>query len=234
MTGMTGCQHVRHSLGVYVLGAIDPAERAAVDAHLAGCPGCREELAGLAALPALLGRVPFDEAERIADFDPGRQARRATAEGPGTPGDTLSPLLARIAQRRRASRWRSLAAAAAVVLLAVGAAVGAIHVSGRSSTSVVGHGERAAADNPVTHAGVVVWYAARPWGTALEAQASGIPAGTTCEFWVIGPHGQKWQAGSWTAGWQRGWFPGSTSLQAGAVHGFEITSGARVLVHAAA
>ena len=55
MTGMAGCREIRQALGVYVLGAIDPAERAQVDEHLASCPGCREDLAGLAGLPAMLG-----------------------------------------------------------------------------------------------------------------------------------------------------------------------------------
>ncbi len=62
------------SLGVYVLGAIDPAERALVDAHLATCRDCRDELAGLAGLPALLARVSTEEA--IALGDGRRSARR--------------------------------------------------------------------------------------------------------------------------------------------------------------
>jgi len=37
--------------------AIDPAERSVVDVHLSTCPECREELAGLAGLPALLRRI---------------------------------------------------------------------------------------------------------------------------------------------------------------------------------
>ena len=56
------CPEARISLGVYVLGAIDPAERALVDAHLATCRDCRDELAGLADLPALLARVSTEEA----------------------------------------------------------------------------------------------------------------------------------------------------------------------------
>ncbi|HJZ07209.1 MAG TPA: zf-HC2 domain-containing protein, partial [Trebonia sp.] len=56
------CAEARLSLGVYVLGAIDPSERAQVDSHLAGCRDCRDELAGLAGIPALLSRVGAEEA----------------------------------------------------------------------------------------------------------------------------------------------------------------------------
>jgi putative zinc finger protein len=48
MTQTWDCAEARTSLGVYVLGAIDPAERGLVDAHLATCRDCRDELAGLA------------------------------------------------------------------------------------------------------------------------------------------------------------------------------------------
>ena len=60
----TECAHVRQALGVYVVGAIDPAERVCVDQHLAACPRCRAEVAGLAGLPALLGKVTLEEAAR--------------------------------------------------------------------------------------------------------------------------------------------------------------------------
>ena len=57
MTSAWECADTRQALGVYVLGAIDPAERSLVDAHVSGCPECQDELAGLAGLPALLSRV---------------------------------------------------------------------------------------------------------------------------------------------------------------------------------
>jgi hypothetical protein len=61
------CEEARISLGVYVLGAIDPAERAMVDAHLASCQECRDELAGLAGLPALLATVSTEEALQLGE-----------------------------------------------------------------------------------------------------------------------------------------------------------------------
>ena len=57
--GRTGeCAAIRPELGVYVTGAIGPADRAALVRHLASCERCRDELAGLAALPGLLRRLP--------------------------------------------------------------------------------------------------------------------------------------------------------------------------------
>src|SRR5271156_2785811 len=111
MTGLADCSEVRHALGVYVVGAIDPAERAIVDAHLPHCLDCREELAGLAGLPALLGRVPYADAERLALGD---------EELEEAPAELLDALLAQVSSRRRARRWRGIAVAAAAAIIAVG------------------------------------------------------------------------------------------------------------------
>ena len=70
MTQTWDCTEARYSLGVYVLGAIDPVERGLVDAHLETCQECRDELAGLAGLPALLARLSPDEVSRISVDDP--------------------------------------------------------------------------------------------------------------------------------------------------------------------
>ena len=143
MTGSADCRDIRHALGVYVLGAIDPAERATVDSHLSSCPECREELAGLAGLPALLRRIPVDEAQQLAD-EPADEM--ADSEMPSD--QVLESLLARTSRARQVRRWRGLAAAAAVVLVA--GAAGAAHleraeparrVGGRRALGHVGGGQ---------------------------------------------------------------------------------------------
>ena len=101
MTQTWECHDARPSLGVYVLGAIDPAERALVDAHLATCRDCRDELAGLAGLPALLARVNPDEVSRICADD---AVRTVTDERP--PEELLGTVLDLAAARRRRTRWR--------------------------------------------------------------------------------------------------------------------------------
>ena len=89
------CAHVRIALGVYVLGAIDPAERALVDSHLATCEACQAELADLADLPALLAMIPTEEALTLADGLPddllftGVPAVPALADLPGIPATPM-------------------------------------------------------------------------------------------------------------------------------------------------
>jgi Putative zinc-finger len=227
MNDLTGCQFTRQSLGVYVVGAIDPAERALVDSHLASCPACREELAGLAGLPALLGRVPAAEAERIAEFP--ERFIADTERG----SETISPLLDRIARQRRARTWRMAAAAAALVVIAGGSAgaIAAASSPSHSSAPPVALGWDSAR---ATASGISldVKYAKASWGTQLDARVSGIPDGTTCEFWVIGADGSRWAAGSWTVN-QSDWdaaYPESTAVPFGSVHGFQLTSGGKVLI----
>ena len=115
MTPTWDCTDARPSLGVYVLGAIDPAERALVDAHLLTCRDCRDELAGLAGLPALLARVNPDEISRICADD---TVRTVTDDRP--PGELIGTVLDLAEARRRRTRWRFLAMAAAVVAIAGG------------------------------------------------------------------------------------------------------------------
>lgn len=61
------------SLGVYVLGAADKAERQRLAAHVPGCRECRAELRRLAPLPGLLAGIP--ESVWEAAPSPGRQSR---------------------------------------------------------------------------------------------------------------------------------------------------------------
>ena len=227
---MTECQHVRQLLGVYVVGAIDPAERFVVDSHLASCPDCREELAGLAGLPALLGRVPFPEAEQITRFDSERAEAGEHLEAEPAEADVLTPLLARVAHRRRVSRWRSLVSVAAVAVIAAGAAIGAIRLANPpAATSSALHWENVQTANALTH--MDVKYAGFPGGVRLDVKVTGVPVGTTCKFWVIGDDGQRWPAGSWTVTdeWNPSSYPTVSAAPVHEVYSFQLTSGGRTL-----
>jgi hypothetical protein len=238
MSTAASCREIRHSLGVYVLGAIEPGDRAQVDEHLATCADCREELASLAGLPALLRRVPTAEAERLAVAD---QADSATDE---TPPDQLLPaLLARTTQARRVRRWRELAAAAAVAVLALGAgAAGASLLGSGPAAPPAAHGQashtwhRVSAVDGRTGATLTVKYASVHWGTLMTAQVSGIPGGTVCQFQVTDAQGHHIVAGGWRVEYQGrpAWYPASTSLTDTNLQSFQVTAGGKVLASVSA
>ena len=230
MNGMTSCPEFRQLIGVYVVGAIDPHERALVDAHLPSCSGCREELAGLAGLPALLGRVPVDEAARISGIF---SERSPAGQEPG--GELLTPLLNRMRHQRRVQRWRGLAAAAAAVVAVAGLSAGVTSaLSSSGGTAATVHWETVRASDAATHVTAAVKYARMPWGSRIDARVSGVPGGTTCELWVAGANGTWQPVGSWTASWSETgagtWYQESTSIPAPQVSGFKITAGQHLLV----
>lgn len=241
MTGSADCRDIRHALGVYVLGAIDPAERSVVDAHLSTCPECREELAGLAGLPALLRRIPVGEAQQLADDDvdelPG-----AGLPGPEVPSAEMLPsLLGRTTQARQARRWRGLAAAAAVVLVAgIGGAAGwsAVHHAedsaedSGSSSVVPANFTSVSATDPVTHVAATVRYAAKDWGTVLDTKVKNVPAGDRCQLLVTDSSGHTTVVGSWTTSYDESsvWYPGSSGVTLDSVRSFEVMSQGKVLV----
>ena len=233
MSGTASCREVRHSLGVYVLGAIEPGDRAQVDEHLATCADCREELASLAGLPALLRRVPTAEAERLTVAD---QAGSTADETP--PDHLLRSLLARTAQTRRVRRWRELAAAAAVAVLALGAgAAGASLLGSGPAAPPAAHGQashtwhKVSAVDGQTGATLTVKYASVHWGTMMTAQVSGIPAGTVCEFQVTDAQGHHFMVGGWRVEYQGrpAWYPASTSLTDTNLQSFQVTVGGKVV-----
>jgi hypothetical protein len=189
MTGLSECSEIRQALGVYVLGALDPGERWAVDAHLGQCPGCREELAGLAGLPAMLRTVPLEDAERLALG--GEELEEAPAE-------LLDALLAQVSARRRARRWRVVVAAAAAAVIAVGGGglAGALMMSHQHPASQTG--TLVSGDNVATHVTAAIYYSAAGSGTRMKVQVTGIPKGTHCLFWVTTTRGRHLVVGGWT------------------------------------
>jgi anti-sigma factor RsiW len=253
MTPSWDCTEARLSLGVYVLGAIDPAERALVDAHLMTCQECRDELAGLAGLPALLARVNPDEISRICADDAvgsdavGSSVPAAVAIGvrPGTdtedrpPGELIGTVLDLAEARRRRGRWRLAAAAAAVVAISGGLAGG---LSSISTTKVIkvplspgtSQWETVQAVSKISGASASVAYAHEQWGDAYAVLVDHIQVGTTCELWIVHPDGTRTLAGSWTTAPDEGkvWYSGSTAASDKAISSFQITSGHKVLLTA--
>src|SRR5436190_12727725 len=128
------CAGVRPQLGVYLTGAIAPADRVAVVRHLAACADCRAELAELAGLPALLRRPPVQAAAQEPPTDntepdntvtyypdagyPDAGYPEAGYPEAGYPdaGGMPGRLARRVARQRRRRRWLLVAAAFVLVV----------------------------------------------------------------------------------------------------------------------
>lgn len=229
------CAEVRISLGVYVLGAIDPAERAMVDAHLATCRECRDELAGLASLPALLARVGPEELSRI-------ESGAGEPEEIEPPPELISTVHDLAAARRKRTRWRYLATAAAVVAM-LGGVFGGIAATRSAGTGQMGVAAMIGywGSGPweeytgVSHhsgASAHVILAQRAWGTGIGIDVSGIPVGTTCDSFANLTNGKRMWLANWTTSYDEGTvgYTGSRDIPAGQIESVDITAGGKTLV----
>jgi hypothetical protein len=247
MTQNMDCEQARISLGVYVLGAIDPAERAMVDAHLATCQACRDELEGLAGLPALLAMVSTEEALQLGEDEP-LPGPLAVALADPVPFPSPSPepapssepagivLDLDAARRRRA--WRNgLVAAAAAVVIAAGSFAGAHYLVGAPAAtssasgdpSNFGPGGAWETVQLTSTAGQHAWvkYRSVGWGVQIDTRVIGIPMGTTCDLYVITKSGQRLQAASWMTDDKEGtvWYSGSSAVSDQDIAQFQVTTG---------
>jgi Putative zinc-finger len=187
------CPH-RFDVGVYVLGALDPAERDTFEAHQRECPSCTRELAAVAGLPGLLSRAEAPD----------------HGVDPAPPPDLLAGTVHRVRRRRRVAL---LAAASAVVLaLATGAGVAAWSMSGTTAApdTVTASQAREVALPAVagSESSGLAGLTARPWGTqvALTCLYQGAPhpppppdaPRTTYVLVVRGSDGRLEQIASWS------------------------------------
>jgi Putative zinc-finger len=211
---------VTMSLSAYVLGGADARERLLLADHVPGCPACREELAGLAAIPGLLARLP--PAMIPGDVPPPSPA--AVSAAPGR--------LTRLVPSRA---WRATALTA--VALAVGLGAGfslAVPAASPPATPgagvAAGHGVTFSGDNPATHVRATAVLTATSWGTRIELRLSGAPRNQQCSLIVVTRAGVREQAGIWSA-WRGGPIkvPASASWHLYDISRLTITSGARRL-----
>jgi hypothetical protein len=159
--------HVREALGAYVLGALDPAERDAVAAHLAECRACAAEHERLAGLPALL-------------------AHADGLEIPAAPPDVEERVLDRIASERGARRRRRRPRIARLLpgwargrALAAGALAGAALGAGVTAF-VIGD------DENVTQPSSYSLVLSGSGGASARAELSPGRGGTQLHMWVQG------------------------------------------------
>lgn len=183
--------HDEQMLGAYLLGALEPREVEAVEAHVAACPVCRVELEELRAMKDTLGELPPE----------------ALLDGPPDGADlALQRTLRQVRTERSAvRRRRGLTIAAAAVLAGAVLAGGGI-AAGRamipdapdSGVPPLAAGSVVAAqEDSETGAQATVMLRPDADGIQLDTFITGIPEGEECEVVVVASDGTAMVAATW-------------------------------------
>lgn len=206
------CREVELSLGVLVLGALEPAERPAIEAHIAVCPRCSAILAELAPLPGLMHRLDPFERDAAAEPRPSQSASQRSAAKqsaaqrsaaqPSSPPQPLPlvPLelrerlvLAARKERTRRRRWvAGIAAAAVFVALSLAAAASGGLWSDRQATV-------ASATDARTSVRADVRLMPDATGSALALSLTGVTPAEHCKLVAIDAQGRRDVAAAWVA-----------------------------------
>ncbi|OBI36526.1 anti-sigma factor family protein [Mycobacterium colombiense] len=189
----------------YVLGSLPAAQRREFETHMAHCPVCRESVADLSGVPALLSQLDGDEVAAIDQSGP----------APEMSPKLLPSLLATVRWRRRRTRivtWVASTAAAAV--LAIGVFVGLEGWSSTPSQQVT------ASSEPMAQVGTslltsTVAVSSQHWGTSINLRCVCLAPLTahhdTLAMVVVGRDGSQTRLATWVA------VPGHTATPAGAI-----------------
>jgi hypothetical protein len=181
-----GCRHWKEELGAYALGHLSDQERAALEAHLEGCPACRAEADSLLAVSRLL---PHADPER---FGP----------APQPPADLGKRITATIGGERRAKRRQrrlrfglGLGGAAAATAMAV------LAIFILSSGGEGGPEQHVAFRSLPSGVKIAATLQPQAFGTEIHMYVKGISSGTLCQVYMRGPGGDDVSAGTFRYRW---------------------------------
>jgi anti-sigma-K factor RskA len=184
-----------HALaGAYALDSLTGDERSAFEAHLAGCELCAEEVGGLLATSAVLGRA-------TAAPPPPRLRELVLTEIARTPQDGADEPASRARRRRPHLRVTPLLAAACllVALAAGGYAVATRRSLDRADdrsaaiAAVLSAGDARTVSGPAGSGGTftVVSSAARGKAVVAGSGVAALPGSRTYELWTMGARGVR-------------------------------------------
>ncbi len=192
----------------YVLGSLTAADRREFEEHMAHCGPCREAVADLSGVPALLSRLDRDE---VAAIGSGSSAPSTPAVSPSL----LPSLLAAVRFRRRRARVLTGVAAAAAALV-LGLAV----LAGVQGHEAAPSHQVAAPSQPMAQVGTTlltstVQVSSQHWGTFINLNCVCLAPLTahhdTLAMVVVGRDGSQTRLATWVAE------PGHTATPAGSI-----------------
>ncbi|MEU0069868.1 zf-HC2 domain-containing protein [Streptomyces sp. NPDC006332] len=230
------------ALGAYLLGVLEPADRAVVERHVARCADCRAELIELA---PLVGLLPPLRAEELRRAERAAHAAQASPTGPAgdpaarTAADRYTPVAvperigtARAVSRvvRRARVRRALIACALAAAAAV-SGVGIYLSTQDPHPAAVPPAVTLSTADPSTHVTASATLTPDPAGTSIRLRLSGLPP-ADCRLVVHARDGRTETAASWTSGYAPAVsVPGSSSLGVRDIARMDVvTSSGRLLV----
>ena len=166
-------------VGAYSMGLLEEQDRREFEDHLAGCPSCAAEVAELSPMAALL-----------------RGVEPAGATGGEPAGATVTELIRRrVTDQRRHRRWQvALGAAAGIVLIAGGIAVGiaaAPQHAGPTAPPPAVAGQVHSATDPGTGVAGTVGLVAKAWGTQVTLDLSKVHGPVECELVAVSRTGER-------------------------------------------
>lgn len=191
-------------VAAYSLGLLDQKDREDFEAHLAGCQSCMAELSEFSAM-----------ADLFADLG------QVTVEADEPDESSLTYLVARkAAARRKQTRQRAwLAAAAGIVLLAGGVAVGLGLAPQKAPSPVLQQltGQRHSSTSLAGLRGVV-GLVSKPWGTQVTLELSRVRGPLDCQLIAVSKKGLRRVVVGWlvpAAGYGVPGHPGPLLIQGG-------------------
>jgi hypothetical protein len=179
------CREWQQSLGAYALGNLPEDERAGLEAHLQGCPACREELESLKSVASLLSLADPASFESAPMPEPALGARIVDAIG-----------AERKAQRRRRRQRGGLAIGTAFAAAAVALAL--FVLPGGGGTTPERHVEFGALPGKLEISAKMIPHT---FGTEIHVYVKGAPSGALCRVFVRARDGSRLPAGSFRYRW---------------------------------
>lgn len=188
----------------YVLGSLSAADRREFEHHLTGCSACRDAVAEISGVPALLSQLQHGTVAAIADADHGKS--------PHLSDELLPSLLTEVRRRRRRTRLMTWAAtASAATVLGIGVLVG---ISGSPAPSPP-PAALPMAQVGTTELASTVAVSSEPWGSVIDLSCVCLaPVNAphdTLALVVIGRDGSQTRLATWVAQ------PGRTATPAGSI-----------------
>ncbi|MFF1907944.1 anti-sigma factor family protein [Kitasatospora sp. NPDC058218] len=203
---MTVPEGTHLDVGAYVLGLLEPRERAEFEAHLEGCARCADEAAELSGLEPLLAEFAAATAPAGGSREAGSTDDADPLPRPGP--ELLDRLVGRVTAARRTARTRRLFLVAAAVAVLIGGPLLGAAVSG-GGTAVADHhpsspaswlmdsGEQHSATDARTGAVATVSLEDKKWGTHVALRLGNVQGPLRCSLIAVTRSGAEQAVTGW-------------------------------------